>query len=353
MKTEITAAAIQLLQELIATPSFSKEEEGTAELIAKFLQQNDVVIHRELNNVWAFNQYYDSNKPTILLNSHHDTVRPNKDYTRNPFAAEIEEGKLFGLGSNDAGGCLVSLLATFLYFYKDKDMKYNFCIAATAEEEISGTDGLEYVIPKLGALDFAIVGEPTQMHLAVAERGLMVLDCTAHGRSGHAARNEGDNAILKAISDIEWFTTYQFPKVSDEFGPIKMSVTMIQAGSQHNVVPSTCDFVVDIRVTDAYTNEEVLDIIRQEVGCEVKARSTRLKPSSISKEHPIVLAGIQLGRMTYGSPTTSDQALLDIPSLKCGPGDSARSHTADEFIYVHEIEEGITLYIDMLNQIVK
>ncbi len=353
MKTEITTAAIQLLQELIATPSFSKEEEGTAELIAKFLQQNDVVIHRELNNVWAFNQYYDSNKPTILLNSHHDTVRPNKDYTRNPFAPAIEEGKLFGLGSNDAGGCLVSLLATFLYFHKEKDLKYNFCIAATAEEEISGTNGLEYVIPKLGELAFAIVGEPTQMHLAVAERGLMVLDCTAHGRSGHAARNEGDNAILKAISDIEWFTTYQFPKVSDEFGPIKMSVTMIQAGSQHNVVPSTCDFVVDIRVTDAYTNEEVLDIIRQEVGCEVKARSTRLKPSSISKEHPIVLAGIQLGRMTYGSPTTSDQALLDIPSLKCGPGDSARSHTADEFIYVHEIEEGIALYIDMLNQIVK
>ncbi|MBB1139457.1 M20 family metallo-hydrolase [Myroides sp. WP-1] len=353
MKTEITTAAIQLLQELIATPSFSKEEEGTAELIAKFLQQNDVVIHRELNNVWAFNQYYDSNKPTILLNSHHDTVRPNKDYTRNPFAPAIEEGKLFGLGSNDAGGCLVSLLATFLYFHKEKDLKYNFCIAATAEEEISGTNGLEYVIPKLGELAFAIVGEPTQMHLAVAERGLMVLDCTAHGRSGHAARNEGDNAILKAISDIEWFTTYQFPKVSDEFGPIKMSVTMIQAGSQHNVVPSTCDFVVDIRVTDAYTNEEVLNIIRQEVGCEVKARSTRLKPSSISKEHPIVLAGIQLGRMTYGSPTTSDQALLDIPSLKCGPGDSARSHTADEFIYVHEIEEGIALYIDMLNQIVK
>ncbi|MGG5506640.1 MULTISPECIES: M20 family metallo-hydrolase [unclassified Myroides] len=353
MKTEITTAAIQLLQELIATPSFSKEEEGTAELIANFLQQNDVVMKRELNNVWAFNQYYDPNKPTILLNSHHDTVRPNKDYIRNPFAPEIEDGKLFGLGSNDAGGCLVSLLATFLYFYKEKDLKYNLCIAATAEEEISGTDGLEYVIPKLGALDFAIVGEPTQMHLAVAERGLMVLDCTAHGRSGHAARNEGDNAILKAIRDIEWFTTYQFPKVSDEFGPIKMSVTMIQAGTQHNVVPSTCDFVVDIRVTDAYTNEEVLDIIKKEVGCEVKARSTRLKPSSISKEHPIVQAGLQLGRTTYGSPTTSDQALLDIPSLKCGPGDSARSHTADEFIYLHEIEDGIALYIEMLNQIVK
>lgn len=245
-----------------------------------------------------------------------------------------------------------SLIATFLYFYEKEGMKYNFCIAATAEEEISGNDGLEFVIPKLGELEFAIVGEPTQMHLAVAERGLMVLDCVAHGRSGHAARNEGDNAIFKAIKDIEWFNTYQFPKVSEEFGPIKMSVTMINAGTQHNVVPSTCDFVVDVRVTDAYTNEEVLEMVRQHVDCEVNARSTRLKPSSIAKDHPIVQAGIALGRETYGSPTTSDQALLSIPSLKCGPGDSARSHTADEFVYVKEIEEGIALYIEMLTQIV-
>ena len=353
MKKQITTAAIQLVQELIATPSFSKEEGRTADLIANFLEKQGVPIHRELNNIWAYNQHYDAKKPTILLNSHHDTVRPNKDYTRDPFSPEIVDGKLYGLGSNDAGGCLVALLATFLYFYEEENMQYNFCMAATAEEEISGTDGLEYVIPKLGELAFAIVGEPTQMHLAVAERGLMVLDCTAHGRSGHAARNEGENAIIKAWKDIEWFTTYQFPKVSEEFGPIKMSVTMIQAGTQHNVVPSTCDFVVDVRVTDAYTNEEVLEIVRQYVDCDVKARSTRLKPSSIAKDHPIVQAGMQLGRSTYGSPTTSDQALLDIPSLKCGPGDSARSHTADEFIYVSEIEEGIALYIKMLNQIVK
>jgi len=353
MKKELTTAAIQVLQDLIATPSFSKEENKTADLIANFLLQHEVIIHRELNNVWAFNKQYDPNKPTILLNSHHDTVRPNKDYTRDPFQPEIIDDKLYGLGSNDAGGCLVSLLATFLYFHEQEDLKYNFCMAATAEEEISGTDGLEYVIPKLGALDFAIVGEPTQMHLAVAERGLMVLDCVAHGRSGHAARNEGENAILKAIEDIAWFSTYQFPKVSEEFGPIKMSVTMIQAGTQHNVVPASCDFVVDVRVTDAYTNEEVLALVKKHVSCEVNARSTRLKPSSIAKDHPIVQAGIQLGRTTYGSPTTSDQALLDIPSLKCGPGDSARSHTADEFVYVSEIEEGISLYIEMLNQIVK
>ncbi|MEK6508163.1 MULTISPECIES: M20 family metallo-hydrolase [Myroides] len=352
MKDNLSQQAIALLESLIASPSFSKEEHLTSDLIANFLESHGVVIHRELFNVWAFNKHYDPSKPTILLNSHHDTVRPNKDYTRDPFKPEIIDGKLFGLGSNDAGGCLVSLIATFLYFYEKEGMKYNFCIAATAEEEISGNDGLEFVIPKLGELEFAIVGEPTQMHLAVAERGLMVLDCVAHGRSGHAARNEGDNAIFKAIKDIEWFNTYQFPKVSEEFGPIKMSVTMINAGTQHNVVPSTCDFVVDVRVTDAYTNEEVLEMVRQHVDCEVNARSTRLKPSSIAKDHPIVQAGIALGRETYGSPTTSDQALLSIPSLKCGPGDSARSHTADEFVYVKEIEEGIALYIEMLTQIV-
>ena len=207
------------------------------------------------------------------------------------------------------------------------------------------------MLPKLGELDFAIVGEPTQMHLAVAERGLMVLDCKTKGKSGHAAREEGENAIYKALKDIQWFQSYEFPKVSEEFGKIKMSVTQIQAGMQHNVVPATCDFVVDVRVTDAYTNEEVLEIIKSQVNCVVEARSTRLKPSSISKAHPIVKAGFSLGRKTYGSPTTSDQALLNIPSLKCGPGDSARSHTADEFIYVEEIEEGISLYLQMLTKV--
>ena len=353
MKDILIQKALALLECLIETPSFSKEEDKTAKIIAEFLVDNGVEkVHRDKNNVWAFNKYYDQHKPTILLNSHHDTVKPNKDYSRDPFMAEVIDGKLFGLGSNDAGGCLVSLIAVFLYYYEQQDLCYNICLAATAEEEISGNDGLEYVLPKLGRLDFAIVGEPTQMQLAVAERGLLVLDCVAHGKSGHAAREEGDNAIYKALADINWFNTFQFERISEEFGTIKMNVTMIHAGSQHNVVPATCEYVVDIRVTDMYTHEEVLDTIKSHIQSAVVPRSTRLKPSSIAKDHPIVLAGLALGRETYGSPTTSDQALLDIPSLKCGPGDSARSHTADEFIYVHEIEEGISLYIQMLNKIV-
>lgn len=342
-----------LLRDLIRIPSFSKEESQTADTIERFLQQRGVHTFRKMNNVWAYNKFFDAGKPTILLNSHHDTVKPNTGYTRNPFSPDIADGKLYGLGSNDAGGCLVSLIATFLHFYPQERLRYNFCIATTAEEEISGTNGIELVIPDLGPLDFAIVGEPTLMQLAVAERGLMVLDCTVYGKAGHAAREEGDNAIHKALKDIEWFTSYRFPKESEEFGPVKMSVTIIHAGSQHNVVPATCEFVVDIRVTDAYRNEEVLDIIRQHVSCEVKPRSVRLKPSSIPKDHPVVQAGLALGRTTYGSPTTSDQALLDIPSLKLGPGDSARSHMADEFIYLDEIDKGIGLYISILDRVVK
>lgn len=344
--------AVELLQKLISIPSFSKEEDKTADVIAAFLQQHGIEPHRKLNNLWARNKYFDGSKPTILLNSHHDTVKPNSGYTRDPFDAKIEDGKLYGLGSNDAGGCLVSLIAAFLYFYDKQDLKYNFCLATTAEEEISGVNGLELIIPELGQLDFGIVGEPTLMQLAIAERGLMVLDCTAYGKAGHAAREEGENAIYKALPDIEWFRTYKFPKESEVFGPVKMSVTIINAGSQHNVVPASCVFTVDVRVTDAYRNEEVLEIIRQHVSCDVKPRSIRLKPSSIDKNHPIVQAGIALGRTTYGSPTTSDQSLLDIQSIKVGPGDSARSHTADEFVYVDEIREGIELYIKMLEKIV-
>lgn len=349
---KLTENSINLLRDLIRIPSFSKEEKQTGDAIERFLQQKGVKTFRKLNNIWAYNKFYDESKPTVLLNSHHDTVKPNTGYTRNPFSPSIEDEKLYGLGSNDAGGCLVSLIATFLYFYPQENLKYNFCIAATAEEEISGFNGLELVIPDLGPLEFAIVGEPTLMHLAIAERGLLVLDCEAHGKAGHAARKEGDNAIYKALKDIEWFKSYRFPKESKLFGPISMTVTIIEAGSQHNVVPASCKFTVDIRVTDAYKNEELLDTIKQYVECSVNPRSTRLKPSSISVEHPIVQAGLALGRETYGSPTTSDQALLDIPSLKMGPGDSARSHMADEFIYTKEIEEGITLYIKTLEQIV-
>jgi acetylornithine deacetylase len=343
--------AVTLLQQLISIPSFSKEEDRTADLINELLQQHGVHTHRKMNNIWAWNKHFDASKPTILLNSHHDTVKPNSGYTRDPYDAKIEDGKLYGLGSNDAGGCLVSLIAVFLYFHDRENLKYNFCLATTAEEEISGVNGLELIIPELGNLEFGIVGEPTLMHLAIAERGLMVLDCVAHGRAGHAAREEGENAIYKALKDIEWFRNFKFPKESEVFGPIKMSVTIINAGSQHNVVPASCTFTVDVRVTDAYRNEEVLEIIRQHVSCDVNPRSIRLKPSSIPKEHPIVQAGIALGRTTYGSPTTSDQSLLDIPSVKVGPGDSARSHTADEFIYVDEIREGIDLYIKMLESI--
>jgi len=349
---KLSTAAISLLEQLITISSFSRQESGTADAIERFLIREGVNIHRKLNNVWAFNKHFDAAKPTILLNSHHDTVKPNPGYTRDPFEAKIEDGKLYGLGSNDAGGCLVSLMAVFQHFYESENLNYNFCLAATAEEEISGVNGIELILPELGKLDFAIVGEPTLMQLAIAEKGLMVLDCMAHGKAGHAAREEGDNAIYKAMKDIEWFRTYRFPKGSELFGPVKMSVTIINAGSQHNVVPAECKFTVDVRATDAYRNEEVLEIIREHVASDITPRSVRLKPSKIDKEHPIVKAGIALGRTTYGSPTTSDQALLDIPSLKMGPGDSARSHMADEFVFVEEIKEGIALYIKMFESII-
>jgi len=352
MIEQLQKDSLELLKQLIAIQSFSKEEDKTADRIEQFLQERNIPIKRKLNNVWAYNKHFDTSKPTVLLNSHHDTVKPNSGYTRDPYAPDIAEDKLYGLGSNDAGGCLVSLIATFLYFYEQEGLNYNLCLATTAEEEISGNDGLERVLPDLGELEFAIVGEPTQMNLAIAERGLLVLDCTATGKAGHAAREEGDNAIYKALKDIEWFRSYKFSKVSEVFGPLKMTVTIINAGSQHNVVPATCTFTVDVRVTDAYTNEEVLKIIRSHVDCDVKPRSVRLKPSSIDKNHPLVQSGIALGRTTYGSPTTSDQALLSIPSLKVGPGDSARSHMADEYIYVNEIAEGIELYIAMLKPVI-
>jgi acetylornithine deacetylase len=336
-----------LLKQLIATPSFSREENTTADIIQKFLEAKGINTYRKLNNVWAVNKHFNKEKPTVLLNSHHDTVKPNSGYTLDPFQPIEKDGKLFGLGSNDAGGPLMGLLAAFLYFY-ELPTAYNFIYSATAEEEISGKNGVECILPELGKIEFAIVGEPTLMQLAIAEKGLMVIDCVAHGRSGHAAREEGENAIYKALKDIEWFRTFKFPKISETLGPIKMSVTIIHSGTQHNVVPDKCEFAVDIRITDAYTNEEVLETIKQHVSCEVKPRSVRLTPSSISKDHPIVQAGIALGRTTYGSPTTSDQALMNFPSLKLGPGDSARSHTADEFIYLNELKEGVELYVKML-----
>lgn len=345
--------AIDLLKELIATPSYSREEDQTAGILCRFLGSRNIEHTRAGNNVFAFNLHFDQSKPTILLNSHHDTVKPNPQYTKDPFSPIEEDGKLFGLGSNDAGGCLVSLIATFLYFHDHSSLRYNIGIAATAEEEISGIGGIEKTLPYLPAIDFAIVGEPTQMQMAVAERGLMVLDCISHGKAGHAARNEGENAIYKALKDIEWFRTFQLEKVSPLLGPSKMSVTVIETENKaHNVVPAVCRFVVDTRINELYSFEEVIDIIKTHVSSEVTARSTRLRSTSISLEHPIVKAGIELGRTYYGSPTTSDKALMPFPSLKMGPGDSARSHTADEYVYLSEIREGIELYIRFLEKVV-
>lgn len=342
-------SAVSLLQQLIATPSFSKEEQNTAEILNQFFVEKNIPTQRLLNNVWVKNKYFDASKPTILLNSHHDTVKPNKQYTRDPFAPTIENGILYGLGSNDAGGPLVSLAACFLHFYDRNDLQFNLIYAATAEEEISGTQGVEAVLPKLGNLYFGIIGEPTKMDLAIAEKGLFVIDCIAHGKSGHAAREEGENAIYKAMKDIEWFRTFEFPEESEMLGKVKMSVTIIQAGSQHNVVPEQCQFTVDIRTTDKYNNIQALEIIKQHVQSEVKPRSTRLNPSFAPKEHPIVQSGIQLGRQTYASPTTSDQALMSgFPTIKLGPGDSARSHTANEYILIEEIHQGIEIYIQLL-----
>ena len=345
--------AIQLLKELIEIPSFSKEEDKTAALIETFLKTRGVEVRRDKNNVWAKNKKFNDTRPTILLNSHHDTVKPNQGYTLDPFSPIEKDGKLFGLGSNDAGGCLVSLIATFLYYYDKSSLQYNFIFAATAEEEISGKDGVESLLPHLPAIDCAIVGEPTQLNLAVAERGFMVLDCIAHGKAGHAARNEGDNAIYKAMKDIEWLNTFSFEKVSALLGAVKLNVTSIETENKaHNVVPAECRFVVDVRVNELYSMDEVIDTIQTNIQSEVKPRSTRLRSTSIAIDHPLVQSGIKLGKTYYGSPTTSDKALMNFPALKMGPGDSARSHTADEFIFIDEIKQGIETYIQLLNQFV-
>jgi len=351
MIKEIKKEAVELLKNLIETPSFSGEEDKTARLIQNYLTDKGIEFEVSDYNISAKNKYFDSAKPTILLNSHHDTVKPNKAYTKDPFNPEIEDGKLYGLGSNDAGGSLVALIATFIYFYKKADLKYNLLLLAVAEEESSGELGIRSVVPKLPEIDFAIVGEPTLLHLAIAEKGLLVLDCYAYGKAGHAAHSLGDNSIYKAVEAIKWFETYKFSDVSDTLGEVKMTVTQIDAGEQHNVVPSSCHFVVDIRVNDKYSNQEVLDIVKNNVNVEVKERSLRLNSSSIPKDHEIVQAGIKLGREVYGSPTLSDQSNLTCPSLKLGPGDSLRSHTANEFIFVEEIHDGIEFYIKLLEEI--
>ncbi|HEY0066801.1 MAG TPA: M20 family metallo-hydrolase [Flavisolibacter sp.] len=345
--------ALGLLQDLVRTPSFSREEDQTAGIIARFLAMKGAITTRIGNNVIAQSSHFDLSRPTILLNSHHDTVKPNAQYTRDPFSPDIVDGKLYGLGSNDAGGCLVALAAAFVHFMGSTGLKYNVLLAATAEEEISGPQGIESILSFLPQISFALVGEPTKMQMAVAERGLMVLDATAKGRAGHAARNEGENAIYKAMKDIQWFSQYRFPKVSELLGPVQMSVTVIQTENKaHNVVPGECSFVVDVRVNELYSFDEILQEISAHVQSEVKPRSTRLRSTMIPLDHPVVKAGTALGLSHYGSPTSSDKALMPFPALKIGPGDSARSHTADEFIYVDELEQGIERYIQILNQLV-
>ena len=339
--------AISLLKKLIARSSVSRYEEKTANLIESFLKENGFEVQRKYNNVWV-ESITDKSKPTVLLNSHHDTVKPVSSWKRNPYKPDVEYGKLYGLGSNDAGASLVSLMMVFIYLSKQEKSTYNYVFLASAEEEVSGKEGISSVLPEIGKVDFAIVGEPTAMNMAVAEKGLMVLDCMARGKAGHAARNEGVNAISIALEDIKKLENYRFQKSSELLGDVKLTVSQINAGTQHNVVPETCTFVVDVRTNEHYSNEEVYKIVSELLKSEVKARSFRLNSSSIANEHEIVQKGMKIGLRSYGSPTLSDQALMNFPSMKIGPGESARSHTADEFIYLSEIEDGIKTYIELL-----
>lgn len=345
----LTAKAIDLLKKLISIPSFSGEEDQTADAIDNWFKEYDIPFERSRNNVFAKNKHWDDGKPTLLLNSHHDTVKPNKAYTKDPFHPHIEDGKLYGLGSNDAGGCLVSLIATFTHFYNAENLNHNMLMVASMEEENAGQHSLRGLLPSLPKIDVAIVGEPTLMNLAIAEKGLVVFDAIVKGTPSHAAHPNDDNSIYNTIEVLEWFKNYKFQKTSDALGDVKMTVTQINAGSQHNVVPSQVELVIDVRVNDAYSNKEIADLLKFEAPCEIKERGLKLNSSKIDKNHPLVQSGIALGRSTYGSPTLSDQAALTCQSLKLGPGDSTRSHSADEYIYIREIEEGIDLYIKILN----
>jgi acetylornithine deacetylase len=350
---KLTENAISLLKNLIETQSFSQEEENTAKLIEGWFLENEIPFKRTKNNIWATNKYFDESKPTLLLNSHHDTVKPNSAYTKDPFKAIVEEGKLYGLGSNDAGGCLVSLIATFTNFYAQENLRYNLVIVASAEEENSGKNGLNSMLPIIPHIDVAIVGEPTLMNLAVAEKGLVVFDAVVTGTPSHAAHPNTNNSIYNTIEVLQWFKGFKFDKTSDALGDVKMTVTQIAAGSQHNVVPAHVDLVVDVRVNDAYSNQEIADILQEKSPCtKITPRSLRLNSSAIPVDHDLVKAGIAMGRETYGSPTLSDQAVLTCKSLKLGPGDSTRSHSADEFIYLAEIEEGISIYVELLNRVI-
>ena len=345
---DLVSSITELLKTLIAIPSVSKEEDKTADAITSFMEHHHVPTDRLGNNVWAKNQHFRDDLPTILLNSHHDTVKPVAGWTKNPHNPLLENDKLYGLGSNDAGGSLVALIGAFLHFYNRTDLPFNLIMAATAEEEISGANGIASLLPQLPEIAIGIVGEPTLLQPAIAEKGLMVIDGMAHGRAGHAARNEGVNAIYIALEDIKKIRDYEFPKVSPLLGAVKATVTQISAGTQHNVVPDACQFVIDVRSNECYKNEEIHGLLQGVVKSELTARSYRLNSSGIEEGHPLVRRAMTLSLKPFGSPTLSDQALMSFPTLKIGCGDSARSHTADEFIYLREIEEGVNLYIRLL-----
>ena len=339
---------IELLKKMISIPSFSGNEERVADLMVATWVEHGYSAERSGNNVWVKSRNFDPVKPTILLDAHLDTVRPNGNWEKDPFTAVVEDGKLYGLGSNDTGGSVVAMMAAFLQL-AEKKQAYNLVCLESAEEENTGKNGIQRIVGNLGKIDLALIGEPTGMQAAIAEKGLMVVDCVAKGKSGHAARNEGLNAIYEAISDIEWFRSYRFGKESPLLGKVKMTVTGIEAGTLHNVVPAECRFMVDIRVNEYYTNSDIYETIRRNVKSEVRPRSFSLNSSAIPIDHPIVLRCKDLGLKTYGSPTTSNQAVIPYPSLKIGPGDSARSHTADEYIGLDEIEEGTMLFVKLLD----
>ncbi|MBR4930910.1 MAG: M20 family metallo-hydrolase [Bacteroidaceae bacterium] len=344
-----SSQAVQLLSQLIETPRISREESQASQLLYDYMTE---VCHLEVKrhgcNLWTIAPDFDANKPTLLLNAHIDTVKPVSGWQKDPWKATLEDDCLYGLGSNDDGASLVTLLHAFIEL-SSKHQPYNLVYLASAEEEVSGKNGIELVIPLLPRIDVAIVGEPTGMHPAIAEKGLMVLDVTAHGKAGHAARNEGDNAIYHAMDDMQWFRTYQWPLSSPLLGPVKMSVTILNYGTKHNVIPDTCTFNFEVRSNECYTNQELYNAICSQVKSEVKARSFRLGSSRIAPNHPLVTKAVQMGRVPFGSPTLSDQALMPWPSMKMGPGDSSRSHTADEFIRISEIEEAIQLYVEWLD----
>ena len=346
--TNYTTEATTLLSSLIGIPSISREEEAVANFLQNYIEESGIMTSRSGNNIWCISPNFDLNKPTILLNSHIDTVKPVSGWRKHPFTAKTEDGKIYGLGSNDAGASVVSLFQAYRYL-SATEQAYNLIFLASCEEEVSGKNGIESVLQQLPPITLGIVGEPTEMHPAIAEKGLMVLDVQAHGKAGHAARNEGDNAIYKVLQDVQWFRDFQFKKTSSMLGPVKMSVTQINAGTQHNVIPDLCTFVVDIRSNECYSNEELYQEICSHVQSEVKARSFRLNSSHISADHPVVRRAVSMGRTPFGSPTLSDQALMKFPSLKMGPGNSSRSHTADEFILISEIEEAIRMYIELLD----